>query len=52
MYPSLRDFLQHIKEEREFLVNATKGKSYPDIFDDEILKCAIIRSIEIIGEAK
>lgn len=38
MYHSLRDFLQHIKEECEFLVKATAGKKYPDVFDDDTLK--------------
>ncbi len=51
MSPSLRDFLLHIKEECEFLLKATAGKTYPDVFEDETLKRAVIRSIEIIGEA-
>lgn len=38
MSPLLRDFSLHIKEECEFLLKATAGKTYHDVFEDAILK--------------
>jgi len=51
MYPSQLEFLRHIEEECIFILKATEGKSREKIFEDETLKRAIIRSLEIIGEA-
>jgi len=51
MSRSLPEFLIHIKEECEFLLKATEGKTYSDVFEDDTLKRAVVRSIEIIGEA-
>ena len=44
-------FLGHILEEIAFLKSAIKGLTYDELIDDPILQRAIIRSIEIIGEA-
>ena len=41
----------HIKDECEFLLHATEGKQFEEIYNDSTLKRAIVRSIEIIGEA-
>lgn len=51
MSPSQLDFLKHIANECEFIIKVTKGKEFEEIFFDEILSKAIIRSLEIIGEA-
>ncbi|MBR1368490.1 hypothetical protein RJ53_02810 [Methanocalculus chunghsingensis] len=44
-------FLGHILEEIAFLRLAGKGLTYDKLIDDQIRQRAIIRSIEIIGEA-
>lgn len=51
MSPSLPDFLQHILEECNYLLNATHGKTKDEVLVDETLRRAIVRSLEIIGEA-
>lgn len=45
------DFLKHIADEIEFILENTKNKNQSQIFDDAVLSRAIIRSLEIIGEA-
>ncbi len=46
------DRLEHILEETNFLIQVRKDlQSQEDIINDEVLKRAIIRSLEIIGEA-
>ena len=44
-------FLKHIIEEIDFIVKQTKDINYDNLIQNEILKRAIIRSLEIIGEA-
>ncbi|MBK5285081.1 MAG: DUF86 domain-containing protein [Bacteroidia bacterium] len=51
MSPSLLDFLKHIEHECGFLTRVTAGKTLDEVFNDEILSKAIVRSLEIIGEA-
>lgn len=51
MYPSQRDFLRHIQDECRFILKATNGKSKEEVLSDEILTRALVRSLEIIGEA-
>ena len=51
MLPSLPDFLQHILDECDYIVDVSKGKAREEILDDPTLKRAIIRSIEVVGEA-
>ena len=51
MYPSRKEFLQHISDECQFIINETSSKSDEDIFLDQVLLRALVRSIEIIGEA-
>lgn len=46
-----KPFLKHILDECSFIENATKDKSFDDFVKDEILKRAVVRSLEIIGEA-
>jgi uncharacterized protein with HEPN domain len=46
------DRLEHILEETKFLIEVrTNLRSQEDIMNDEVLKRAIVRSLEIIGEA-
>lgn len=51
MSPSLLDFLQHILYECSYIIRVSEGKSQEQILDDETLSKAIVRSLEIIGEA-
>jgi uncharacterized protein with HEPN domain len=51
MFPSQRDFLRHIIDECLYILKVTKGKNQDEVFSDETLSKAIVRSLEIIGEA-
>ena len=51
MYPSQLEFIKHIEDECLFLSKVTKGKTQAAMLDDEILSKALVRSLEIIGEA-
>ncbi len=46
-----RDFLQHILQETEYLLSASQNLSKDSFMEDETLKRAFSRSLEIIGEA-
>ncbi|MBI3235327.1 MAG: DUF86 domain-containing protein [Bacteroidetes bacterium] len=45
------EFLKHIADECTYLLSVTKGLSKDAFLDDETLKRAVIRSLEIVGEA-
>ena len=45
------DFLRHIQDEAKFILDNTDGISQQDFNTDEVLSRAVIRSLEIIGEA-
>ena len=45
------ELIKHILDEIEFVLVNTKDKTFDQVFDDEVLNRAIIRSLEIIGEA-
>lgn len=51
MSPSLPDFLQHILDECNFILKVTNGKTRNEVIEDETLRRAVVRSLEIIGEA-
>ena len=51
MPPSTIDFLRHMLDETSYLIAAGQGKSKDELLQDETLKRAVVRSIEIIGEA-
>lgn len=51
MSPSLLDFLCHILNECDYLLRMSDGKSREQLLDDETNSRAIVRSLEIIGEA-
>ena len=44
-------FLQHIQDEINFLLRETRGLTFDELMNDEVLKRACARSFEIIGEA-
>ena len=46
------EYLRHIRDECKFILSVTeKDISKDDLIEDETLKRAIVRSLEIIGEA-
>jgi len=45
------EILRHIKEEAAFLENSTYKISIEQFIDNEVLKRACVRAIEVIGEA-
>lgn len=45
------ELLRHIQEETMFILQQTTGKKMEDVFEDAVLSRAIVRSLEIIGEA-
>jgi uncharacterized protein with HEPN domain len=51
MYPSQLEFLKHIEDECVFIIKVSQGKTQGQILDDEILIKALVRSLEIVGEA-
>lgn len=51
MSRSNRDYLQHILDETHYLLNQTQGLAKDAFLQDETLKRAFVRSLEIIGEA-
>src|ERR1700709_216877 len=51
MRPSGIEFIQHIQEEVEFYLLQLADKSLDSFVDDGILSRAVVRSLEIIGEA-
>ena len=46
-----KEYLLHIFDECEFILNSTKELTKEDFVNDETLKRAFTRSLEIIGEA-
>ena len=44
---SLRQMLDHARE----AITLTKGKSYAELIDDRVLALALVRLMEIVGEA-
>ncbi len=48
---SIRDYLQHILDEIDYLSRSVQHLEKDEFLQDETLKRAFVRSIEIIGEA-
>jgi uncharacterized protein with HEPN domain len=46
-----REYLNHILDEIEFILTQSKPLDFDSFLRDETLKRAIVRSLEIIGEA-
>lgn len=51
MYKEPIEYIKHIADECAYIISVTKGISKDDLLDDETLKRAVVRSLEIIGEA-
>lgn len=51
MSPSINNYLHHIQDEIRFINQSISGMTQSTLVADEILKRAIVRSLEIIGEA-
>lgn len=51
MSRSIRDYLQHILDEAEYLRQSVEQLDKDLFFKNETLKRAFVRSIEVIGEA-
>lgn len=45
------EYLRHILDEAEYLIRQTEGLTYHQFDQDETLRRAFVRSLEIIGEA-
>lgn len=45
------EYLRHIQDEARYLVEASREVSWEAFSEDETLKRAFVRSIEVIGEA-
>lgn len=51
MSPSVRDFLMHISDETTYLLSSSNGLDFEKFVENDDLKRAYCRSLEIIGEA-
>jgi len=51
MLPSNLELLRHISDEVDFILQSTNNKTKSEVINDAILSRAVIRSLEIIGEA-
>ena len=51
MRPSGIEFIQHIRDEVEFCLQQLSNKTFEVFINDGVLSRAIVRSLEIIGEA-
>jgi len=45
------DYLKHIADECTYLISVSSDLTKDELLDDETLKRAIVRSLEVIGEA-
>lgn len=46
-----KEYLRHIHEECSYIISVSQNLSFNDFIKDETLKRAVVRSLEIIGEA-
>jgi uncharacterized protein with HEPN domain len=51
MHPSPFDYLRHVLDEVEYLMNQAQDLSQDEFRRSETLKRAFVRSIEVVGEA-
>ena len=51
MLPSDVELLRHILDEISFVLDNSASKNKDDVVNDPVLSRAVIRSLEIIGEA-
>jgi len=45
------EYLHHILDECKFILTTTSGMTKGQLLEDEVMKRAVVRSLEIIGEA-
>ena len=45
------EYLKHIADEYSYIISVSDNLSKDEFLDDETLKRALVRSLEIIGEA-
>ncbi len=45
------EYIKHIRDECKYLLDVHEGLNYETFIEDETLKRAFVRSLEIIGEA-
>lgn len=46
-----KEYLRHIQDECSYIISVSENLSYEDFLENETLKRAVVRSLEIIGEA-
>ena len=46
-----KEYLRHILDESSYIISVCETLEYDDFLKDETLKRAVVRSLEIIGEA-
>jgi uncharacterized protein with HEPN domain len=46
-----KEYIRHIQDECSYLISVSKDLLFDDFLNDETLKRAVVRSLEIIGEA-
>ncbi len=51
MSPSLLDFLKHILNECDYILRSKEGKTREELLNNETMNRALVRSLEVIGEA-
>ncbi len=51
MSPSVREYLQHILDETTYIMTSSADLNQVEFMQDETLKRAYVRSLEVIGEA-
>ena len=45
------EYIRHIHDECSYIISVTENLLFDDFLEDETLKRAVVRSLEIIGEA-
>ena len=45
------EYVRHMMDEAQYIVRVTTGKTAEQLREDETLKRAVVRSLEIMGEA-
>ena len=51
MYKQAIEYLRHILDECRFILTATSGMTKDQLIENEVIKRAVVRSLEVIGEA-
>lgn len=51
MSPSTRELLRHVLDEADYLLRTVQGVQRDEFLEDETLRRAFVRSLEIMGEA-